>query len=443
MNIDDALAGSHCRLSRTGRWSLPAALATALWTLVAGCTGTARLAAPPKLFDSAVPAGFANPVRTTSMDWRDLPTDAAAILERARASSADGKLHILALSGGGAGGAFGAGALVGLGERKERPEFQIVTGVSTGALLAPFAFLGPAWDDRLTAAFNGTQSATALQRRSIDVLFRAGIYRGRGLFEIVDRFVTADMVAAVAREAERGRLLLVATTDLDKEEPVIWDLGAIARRGGEDARALFRDVLLASASIPGAFPPVILRVQNGHRQFDEMHVDGATTLPFFTFPDALLLNGLPRESVSGGEIYVLINGQIGTQPRTTPARTIPIVARSLSAGLRHSARTELALTASIAERYGMRLRFATLAIDHDPVRTLDLGVKNMGSLYAYGHDCAVRGLLWVSIQQAEASGDRALSRVVESSGRTAGEAASCPLDETVAGLAGDTVAVLH
>jgi len=399
---------------------------------LAGCAGPSRLAAPPSLLDASVPAGFPKSIRTASVDWRFLPTDAKAILERARSTSRDGKLRILALSGGGAGGAFGAGALVGLTDRGERPDFQIVTGVSTGALLSPFAFLGSQWDERLTRAFNGTASGDALKRRTVDLFFRPGLYRGRGLFELVDRFVTPEMVQAVAREAARGRLLLVATTDLDKEEPVIWDLGAIAQQGGEQARALFRDVLLASASIPGVFPPVMIHVKSGSRTFDELHVDGATTLPFFAFPDALLVNGLPTDVLEGGEVYVLINGQLEALPRTTPARTVPMVVRSLSAGLRHQARTALALTASVADRYEMKFRFATLPLDHEAVRMLDLGTENMGSLYAYGRRCAERGLLWVSIRQAEDSGERAMGRVA-SSGVVAPDAmAACPLDAAVA-----------
>ena len=419
------------------RRCLVIAAASLLTDLVAGCVATPRLDAPAALLDSAVPVGFPEEIRTASIDWRELPADASGILNRARHASTDGRIHILALSGGGAGGAFGAGALVGLTERAARPQFEIVTGVSTGALLAPFAFLGPSWNVRLTEAFNGTHSARILTRRSVDLLFRPSVYRGGGLFDLVDRFVTPEMIEAVAREAAEGRLLLVATTDLDKEEPVIWNLGAIAAQGGPAARRLFRDVVLASASIPGILPPVVIRVHRDGRDFDELHVDGANTVPFFILPDSLLLAELPHELLEGGEIYVLINGQMTAQPQTTPVRTVPIVARSLSAGMRHLARSELALTAEFAQRYRMRFRFATLPIDHAPVRVLDLGAANMGALYAYGRDCAARGLLWVSVDQAEASGDRALAfAAADPTARAGGRSASCPLDETVADRSG-------
>ena len=117
------------------------------------------------------------------------------------------------------------------------------------------------------------------------ILFRASVYDGSPLRALVDQFVTQPLVDAVAQEAARGRLLLVATTDLDKQEPVIWDMGAIAAEGGEAARTLFRDVLVASASIPGVFPPVLIRVRDGAREYEEMHVDGSTTVPFFVAPN--------------------------------------------------------------------------------------------------------------------------------------------------------------
>jgi hypothetical protein len=151
----------------------------------------------------------------------------------------DGSLRIPALSGGGAGGAFGAGALVGISHRDDRPRFDLVTRVSTGALIAPFAFLGPEWDSQLEAAFISGRTEKALSIRGLlGLLLGGGARRSAALTSLVDHFITTDLVEAVAREGAAGQILLGATTELDKEEPVIWNLGRIAARGGERVEIL-------------------------------------------------------------------------------------------------------------------------------------------------------------------------------------------------------------
>ena len=250
---------------------------------LAGCT-TARLPAPEQMFNTAALLGFDSDVRYVSMDPSAIESRFSRFIELRRAASKGAALNILALSGGGAGGSFGAGALVGFSEQGKRPQFDIVTGVSAGALIAPFAFLGSAWDARLDENFSGDHSEHFLISRGIGILFGPGVYQSKPLVEFVDHFVTGEMIREVAAQAAQGRLLLVATTDLDKEETVIWDMGKIAAHGGEAARILFRDVLVASASIPGAFAPVILPVENKGIRYDEMHVDASASVPFFVAP---------------------------------------------------------------------------------------------------------------------------------------------------------------
>jgi len=186
---------------------------------------------------------FPADVRFLSTDLASVQAKSTAALQRLRTLSKDGTLRALVLSGGGAGGAFGAGALVGLSRGHERPRYDVVTGVSTGALIAPFAFLGSDWDSQLTEAFTGGRGAQ-MSVRGLLALPLGTKRRSAALAALVDQYVTADLIRAVAREAGTGRLLWVATTDLDKEETVIWDLGAIAMRGGEPARKLFRDVVM-------------------------------------------------------------------------------------------------------------------------------------------------------------------------------------------------------
>ena len=228
------------------------------------------------IFNTTTPVRFQSVVRYADgyadADARAIESRFSETLQRRRAASIDGTVNILALSGGGAGGAFGAGALVGLSRRGVRPQFDIVTGVSAGALIAPFPFLGSGCDAQLTDAFSGARTQHLLGSRGIGALFRPGIYENRPLVDLVDHFATDDLIQAVAQQAATGRLLLVATTDLDTQETVIWDMGWIAARGGDEARVLFRNVLVASASIPGVFSPIVIRVQKAGVRYDEMHV---------------------------------------------------------------------------------------------------------------------------------------------------------------------------
>jgi len=380
--------------------SSPATLALALCAscLLAACTTLPRGEAPSGATGAATPRGFPAGVRILSADRYSLWTRSNEILSRLQAAASDGSVDILAISGGGAGGAFGAGALVGLTRKGSRPQFELVTGVSTGALIAPFAFLGPAWDKRLTEAAMTAGNGSLLQWRG-GILYDPAVYSGEPLAKFVDRFVTSELVTAVAAEAAKGRMLLVATTDLDKEESVIWDLGAIASRGGEEARALFRDVLTASASIPGVFPPVMIRVEENGVAYDEMHVDGGTIQSFFVAPE---LNRYFPEKIDGLEginVYVVINGQIGISSGTTPRSPIPILTRSYSATMKQISRRDIGIAAAFALRHRMNFRFTEIPVDYPFPGPLDFRASTIQALFNYAVACAANGYLWTTVDQ--------------------------------------------
>ncbi|KCZ88360.1 patatin-like phospholipase family protein [Hyphomonas johnsonii] len=366
-----------------------------------GCVTLVRGDAPVlDLSQHAYIAGFAPDVRMSGSDNTEFLARTATTLERLQARSGDDAIDILALSGGGAGGAFGAGAIVGLTQSGKRPEFEIVTGVSTGALIAPFAFLGPEWDDELTEAYTGGMSANIVGRPGLGTMFRVGVFDDTALRQLIDRFVTRELVDAVAREATEGRMLLVATTNLDSEETVIWDLGAIARRGGEPARQLFVNVLVASSSVPGVFPPVMFDVDAASGAYQEMHVDGGTTVPFFIAPHAAFVSDEKLDVLNDVNIYVIINGQLGTLPRATPVSTVPITMRGFSVVLMHMARIELALTASFASQHGMKLKFASIPVAMRYAGSLDFETASMRNLFNFAHACAANDLLWRDMKDA-------------------------------------------
>ena len=379
--------------------------------LLAACA-TPRLAAPPMLIAQVAPPGFPRSVRFLSSDRAYLREHLDSTVQTLRAAAGAEPIHILALSGGGAGGAFGAGALYGLERVGKRPTFQVVTGVSAGALLAPFAFLGPSWDAQMKEAFDSHRVDHLLQTRPwLGFLFHPGIYRDGPLVELVDHFVTPRLIRAVADQARQGRLLLVATTDIDKQESVIWNMGLIAEHGGPAARKLFAQVLVASASIPGVFPPVIIRVRGNGKTYDEMHVDGGTTLPFFVASNLVDILPMHLPQLQGAKVYVLVNGQLSTYPQTTPEKPMAVLSRSFSAALMHASRRALLLAAIFARHFGMHFQFSYLPMSYPDQGALDFNFANMHRLFDYGMRCAESGRIWTTLHQAIDEGQRAATRL--------------------------------
>jgi predicted acylesterase/phospholipase RssA len=360
-------------------------------------------------------------IRTLGPDQRFSTLPAQTVARRVRAQRTGQPVNILALSGGGADGAFGAGALVGLTRSALRPQYSVVTGVSAGALIAPYAFLGSAWDDQLAEVYTSGKAEHLLHPRALGVLFGSSVYSGTPLKQLVDRYATDALVQAIAREASSGRLLLVATTDVSTGEPVIWDLGSIAMNGGANARTLFRDVLVASASVPGLFPPVIIRVQEQQALYEEVHVDGTIAVPFFV-PLALVEPLKDASDASqGATVFVIVDGQLSEQPAPIRLQTRSILSRSVSAGLNHMLRTTLELTAADAQLEGAQFQFAAIPVAYPHLNSFDFRTPTMQSLFQYGYKCAQAGRLWTS--------SRDVDRKDESDDTGKGQPSRCPADD--------------
>lgn len=380
------------------------ALAFAFLLLLAGCQTAPRRAAPPYIVGQAAPEGFASEVRLVTTDSASFDAQAPAFFTGLGAAATDGTIDILALSGGGSGGAYGAGALAGLSRAHARPDFDMVTGVSAGALLAPFAFLGPDWDARMQQAFTGKRIANLLHSPVRTLLARLlsphGAARENPLFVLVDHFVTPQMLAATAVEAAKGRRLLVATTDLDKHETVLWNMGLIARHGGEAARQLFRDVLIASASVPGVFPPVLIHVTDGWRDYDEMHVDGGLTTSVFTLPLIAGIQSYALSPLHGARLYMIVNGQLAHPPQTTPFNTIDVLSNSFAAETTYKTRRAIVENIASANRLGMTFRMTDIPADYPQGGFIQFDQKRMQGLFDYAAECAARGLLWLTPEQS-------------------------------------------
>jgi predicted patatin/cPLA2 family phospholipase len=251
----------------------------------------------------------------------------------------------LILSTGGEDGAYGAGVLAGWSAAGTRPEFSVITGVSTGALMAPFVFAGRKYDEQLRAAYT-TINATDI--------FEIG---GKGeslldtwpLKDLVAKQVTRELLMDVAAEHQRGRRLFVLTTNLDAGRPVAWDIGAIASKGDQQALELVRNILMAAISIPGAFPPVLVEAEAGKTRFHEMHVDGGLGAQFYVAPDALQLS-TSNFMLPATELYIIVNMKLGNDFQVTERSTLGILGRTVSAAIKVVARNAIDRAYVLAKR---------------------------------------------------------------------------------------------
>jgi hypothetical protein len=332
--------------------------------------------------------------------WGDeLPANADAMVAEMRAqrqASGVGRHgEFLALSGGADDGAYGAGLLAAWSERGDRPEFTTVTGVSTGALSAPFAFLGPDYDDELRLVYGGIPPSEIFARRGLfDILPNASLATDEPLAAVIEKYVDEGLLQAVAREHLRGRRLFVQTANLDAQRPVIWDLGAIAASGAPNAAAVFRQALLASASLPAIFPPAMIEVEVDGKTFDEMHVDGSVVSV-----NTILLSWQPAlardaEAFDTVNFYIVRNGRIQPSPESVEYGLPSIGARAILTLTKY-----LGIIGMFAANYVAEVRNANLNISwigedftHDHPAPFDS--EYMRSLYQYGFDRMKRGEAW-------------------------------------------------
>ncbi|MCA0200658.1 MAG: patatin-like phospholipase family protein [Proteobacteria bacterium] len=362
--------------------------------LTSACAAPARIAYTAAEQRAAIPPGFAD-VRLAIAE----PAEAEKLVDYFRAERAQrGRpLEILSLSGGGANGAYGAGVLYGWSQHGDRPTFDVVTGISTGALAAPFAFLGPAYDEALKAGYTGGQSADLLDFRGFLAFFRPSLFSGGPLERLVTDLVDDRVVAAVAKEHRAGRRLLVGTTNLDTQTLTLWDMGAIALVGGPQATQLFRRVLIASASVPGIFPPVMIDVQAKGRHFTEMHVDGSAVTSFFAVPDSLLLWTDQETGEMKARLYVLVNGALDVAFVVTPNETLSILRRSFDVASKTNTRTELTAVAAFAKRNGLDLSVSYVPPGMNP-SPLDFNQQRMTALFEKGRSLGAGGAAWDTLE---------------------------------------------
>ena len=305
--------------------------------------------------------------------------------------------NYLAISGGGAQGAYGAGILVGWTEAGDRPEFQMVSGVSTGALIAPFAFLGPDYDEVLREVYTTTSTPDILIPRSwFSVPFSDAAAQSTPLLELIRRHVDDDVMAAIAKEHRKGRLLFIGTTDLDQMRSRIWNIGSIASSGQRGAKELVHKIMLASASIPGAFPPVRIPVEAGGQSYDELHVDGGTTTQVFVYPSALdWRKGLERLKAEGrATTWVIRNAKLTPDSEVVEQKLVPIAARSISSLIRTQGIGDLYLIFMLSLRDGVDYNLAHIPESFDRKSKEPFDKDYMNQLFELGYSLGKGGYPW-------------------------------------------------
>ncbi len=308
--------------------------------------------------------------------------------------------YFLAISGGGENGAFGAGLLVGWTAAGTRPTFKVVTGVSTGGLIAPFAFLGPTYDAQLRQVYTEISPKDVLERRWIlSALFDDALATNLPLYRTLQRYVTPELIQAIGRQYERGRLLLIATTDLDAGRPVIWNVGKIAASGRPGAVTLIRKLMLASAAIPVAFPPMMIDVEAGGRHYQEMNVDGGASAQVFVYPPGLRINqyGIAHGITRNRVLYVIRNARLDPQWADVKRQTLSIAGRATASLIQTQGVGDLYRIYSVSQRDGVDFNLASMPETFNMKLRYPFDPKYMKALFRVGYDLGKAGYDWAKV----------------------------------------------
>jgi hypothetical protein len=306
--------------------------------------------------------------------------------------------YYLAISGGGDAGTFAAGIIAGWTLHGSRPAFKVVTGISAGALVAPFAYLGPEYDPVILGICSAIGPKDVFHARSVLTrLASDGISDSKPLARLIAKYITADVLAAIAAQYAKGRLLMIGTTDLDAGRPVTWNMGAIASSGAPGALHLFRNIMIASMSIPGAVSPVMIDVEVDGQQFQEMHVDGGVLTQVFLYPPGTVM---ALNSVAGARIrrarhfYVIRNGKLEPQWSGTKRRTLSIGGRAISTLIQTQGISDLDRIYRIAQQDGADFNLAYIGADFDGARNRKFDGAYMKRLFDYAFELSAKGYPW-------------------------------------------------
>lgn len=384
---------------------LPRPSASTLNMLRQGCLQR-RDAVPQALTEQAVIPGIPNARYWLDQDLTSFIRDASEANHReyeafASTEAPDDRLPLadmLAVSGGGDAGTFAAGIIAGWSLHGTRPVFKVVTGISAGALVAPFAYLGPEYDGIILGICKGIGPKDVFHSRSmLTRLASDGMADSKPLSRLIAKYVTAEVLAAIAGQYAKGRLLMIGSTDLDSGRAVTWNMGAIAASGAPGALELFRNIMVASMSIPGAVSPVMIDVEVDGKQFQEMHVDGGVLTQVFLYPPGTVM---ALNQVTGARLrrerhfYVIRNGKLEPQWSGTKRRTLSIGGRAISTLIQTQGISDLDRIYRIALQDGADFNLAYIGADFDGARSRKFDGAYMKRLFDYAFELSAKGYPW-------------------------------------------------
>lgn len=304
------------------------------------------------------------------------------------------EVNVLAISGGGANGAFAAGVLCGWTQTGKRPQFDIVTGVSTGALIAPAAFLGESYDSVIRRIYTDISDADIAKQNIIEFIFegKPSLLDTKPLRGVLNREVDKKVLDAVAKEHAKGRRLYIATTNLDAKRLVVWDMGAIAASGSPEALELFRDVMLASASIPVAFPPVMITVEAGGRLYDEMHADGSIATQMMGW---LFIFGHEDIKNKKANIYVIRNGKFADMPEEVSYKAWDIANAAFTTLVTWQSYGDIYRFYTLAKYSRAHFYFTCIPYAFNEPRNSEFDLSYMRKLFYRGYRLGVSDEHWI------------------------------------------------
>ncbi|MCL1093453.1 patatin-like phospholipase family protein [Shewanella kaireitica] len=309
------------------------------------------------------------------------------------------KLQVLALSGGGANGAFGAGILTAWTKTGTRPEFDMVTGVSTGAILAIFAFIGSDYDEHVVDFYTNYGYEDLFKAKGLLTSLRSMAILNISPYEtLVRETITPQLLSKVAEGFHHSRLLLIGTTHLESQRLSIWNMGAIAAQNTPQSEKLFEDIILASTAIPGAMPAVQIDMEYGNETYQELHVDGGVARQVFFLPDTLSAHSF-KEGVLAQErsLYVIRNGEFLPQWQEVTPSLVEVSSRSLNTIIKYQGRSDVMRIFGQANQANIEFNFAHIGNDFTDINKSQeqFNPEHMKKLFNYGHLKMIEGDLWL------------------------------------------------
>lgn len=383
------------------RLGCAAAIIVAAQLLLVGCGSNDRYRAVPSALAGDLTFAQVENARFAGEDVvaMRMEFEQAFARRRSRAGLA-APATFLALSAGREDGAFAAGLLVGWSQHGDRPEFQIVTGTSTGALAAPFAFLGPEFDWALEAMYTKTGADEIVDARFlVAAINNDAMMDTEPLARTIAKYFTASVLQRIAEEYGKGRLLLISTTNLDSGKLVIWNIGAIAASENPDRLELVRKIILASAAIPGFFPPVMIDAALKDGRYQEMHVDGGTVSQMFLYPPSLDMAAIvkPFAAKVRPTAYIIRNGRVSPEPEEVERGTLQIAGRAVTTMIASNAVGELYRIYTTTQRDHIAFNLALIEDDFTVPYKRQFDHDYMSKLFAYGLAKGIAGYTWQTV----------------------------------------------